>query len=258
MRRIRNSVLSPRWTTFLKNWLVGVNQPIPFAGLALLPRYFKSWYEFIRSAPNTSVPILDTYPCLTDVHANTPFDPHYFHQAAWLSRRLQAARPDLHVDVGSSVMAIGILSGFFETIFVDYRPLNTRRSGLSPVGADITALPFASDSISSLSCLHVIEHIGLGRYGDPLDVNGSHKAASELARVTRPSGRVYLSTPVGRERVCFNAHRVFSPKTVLEMVYPLRVISFAVVTDDGQYLADASPADAAHLEYGCGLFELTK
>ena len=141
--------------------------------------------------------------------------------------------------------------------FVDIRPLRVALSNFECLPASITALPFSDRSIASLSCLHVIEHIGLGRYGDPVDPAGSLRAAKELVRVLAPQGRLFLSTPVGRERVCFNAHRIFAPFTVLEMFAPLSLLSFAWV-DDGGTLGPRSPADAAHADYGCGLFEFSR
>ena len=105
-------------------------------------------------------------------------------------------------------------------VFVDYRPLRAIMQGFQPIGGDLTRLPFATHSISSLSCLHVIEHIGLGRYGDPIDPLGTAKAAAELERVLRPNGRLLLTTPVGRERVQFNAHRIFAPATIPDAAPP--------------------------------------
>ena len=198
--------------------------------------------------------MLDSYPCLTDRVTHTPFDPHYFYQAGWLARRLPQALPELHVDIGSSAMMINVLSAFVETVFVDYRPLPARLQNLYPVAGNIVRLPFADASVSSLSCLHVIEHIGLGRYGDLLDAEGSQKAATELARVILPGGKLYLSAPVGRERVCFNAHRVFNPSGLTRMFPDLSLVEFSFVDDNGQLHEHQLP-DAAQLNYyACGLY----
>lgn len=116
-------------------------------------------------------------------------------------------------------MMISVLSANVKTIFVDYRPLRARLSNLVPLGGDIIRLPFRTGSVTSLSCLHVLEHVGLGRYGDPINPDGSRLAARELQRVLKPGGTLFLSVPVGRERVCFNAHRVFSSNT-LQRVLP--------------------------------------
>jgi len=188
----------------------------------------------------------------------TPFDPHYFYQAAWIARELAKANPPLHVDIGSSVGLVSVLSAAVLTFFVDYRPLRTQLSGLTTVAGDITKLPFADGSISSLSSLHVIEHVGLGRYGDPLDPSGWLTALRELVRVLAPHGRLYLSTPVGRERVCFNAHRVFATSTILNAAPELKLDSFAFVDDTGKFDNTADLSKAANLAYGCGMFAFIK
>jgi SAM-dependent methyltransferase len=144
------------------------------------------------------------------------------------------------------------------TVFVDYRPLQVALPGLECVAGDAARLPFRDGSVASLSCLHVIEHIGLGRYGDPIDPAGSTKAAQELARVLAPGGRLYLSAPVGRARVCFNAHRVFDPQALPRMFPGLRRTSFSYVDDAGAFHPGAEPAAAAGRDYGCGMYVLVK
>jgi SAM-dependent methyltransferase len=140
----------------------------------------------------------------------------------------------------------------------DYRPLAADLPGLRSVGADILALPLAESSVRSLSCLHVIEHIGLGRYGDAIDPDGARKAAAELVRILAPRGRLFLSAPVGRERVCFNAHRVFAPESLMALFAPLRLHSFALVDDAGRFRDPARPEEARGLDYGCAMLELVK
>jgi SAM-dependent methyltransferase len=202
--------------------------------------------------------LADSYPCLADWVSATPYDAHYLYQGGWLARRIAIARPALHVDVGSSVQTLSVLSAQVPTIFVDYRPLNAHLDNLICVSGNIVSLSFADDSLQSLSCMHVIEHIGLGRYGDPLDPAGAAKAASELQRVLAPGGRLYLTAPVGRERVCFNAHRVFSPYTFQALMPGLQLKEFSWVGDDGTFHERGEQADAASLDYGCGLYIFEK
>jgi hypothetical protein len=191
---------------------------------------------------------------VSDRSPRTPFDPHYFYQGAWIARRLAAQRPASHVDVGSSVLTMSVLSGFIDIRFIDVRPLEVHLPGLSSVPGDLGALPLADRSTASLSCLHVIEHVGLGRYGDPMDPQGHVRAAAELTRVLQSGGRLYVAAPVGRERVCFNAHRVFAASTLRALFAPLEVDEFSYVGDDGA-LHEHQPLEAAAgLRYGCGLF----
>lgn len=232
--------------------------PRPLIGLFFLPRFLIQWMKYCIASKETNIRFSDTHPCLGDWTTHTPFDAHYFYQGAWLARRVLINKPSKHTDVGSSVLTIGVLSAAVETVFVDFRPLKVNLHSLTSVAGNILDLSFPDNSIESLSCLHVIEHIGLGRYGDPIDPEGSHKAAAELQRVVCPGGKLYLSLPIGRERVCFNAHRVYAPSTVLAMFAQMKLIEFSIVDDEALYREHASIQDSDKLEYGCGLFIFNK
>lgn len=207
---------------------------------------------------NERVSIFDLYPCLHDRTPATPTDSHYFYQHAWGLRRIVAARPLVHIDAGSSWEFVASLSAVTKVVFLDIRPLYVHLPGLFPIAGDLLALPFRDESVRSLSCLHVLEHVGLGRYGDNLDHKGTSKAAVELTRVLAPDGDLYVSLPVGRSRVCFNAHRIHSPEQVLEMFRPLRLIEFSGVDDEGYFRDDTSSARFSQLKYGCGMFWFRK
>ncbi len=247
-----------RMARLFRNWGLAFLYPRPLIGVLYLPRFLRHWFLYTRRASAQKMVFADSQPCLDDWRTHTPFDAHYFYQGAWLARRIGLAQPAAHVDVGSSVLTVSVLSALVETIFVDYRPLRASLPGLTSVGGTILSLPFADDSIVSLSSLHVIEHIGLGRYGDAIDPEGSVKAARELQRVVRSGGKLFLSLPVGRERVCFNAHRVHAPASVLNMLSGMRLAEFSLVDDEGRYREAASLEDAARCEYGCGLFVFEK
>lgn len=243
---------------FAIRWIGAIVDWRRVASLRFLVRYISDWITFRKQAGSWSVDWADTFPCLADRLPSTPFDPHYFYQGTWLARRLSDARPSRHVDIGSSVLTIGVLSGHVPTIFVDYRPLVVRQRGLTCMAADINSLPFADRSLTSLSCMHVIEHIGLGRYGDPINADGARIASVELQRVIAVGGTLYLTTPIGRERVCFNAHRVFAPATILSWFSQLRLVDFCYVSDDGILHEKASPEHVPQLDYGCGFFEFRR
>lgn len=229
--------------------------PKPLIGLLYIPRYLLSYLEFMSKQP---IKFLDTYPCLCDWTENTPFDPHYFYQSAWLARSLASHPPVKHVDISSDVRMIGIVSAFIPIEFLDYRPLNVDLPGLKCSGGSILNLPFPDESVVSMSCLHVVEHIGLGRYGDPIDPNGSLNALVELERVMAPDAILYLSVPIGIERVCFNAHRVFSPDTIVSRLPKMDLLSFSVVDDAGCFWPEYSIDKSKTLDYGCGLFVMQK
>jgi SAM-dependent methyltransferase len=200
----------------------------------------------------------DLWPCLFDKASDHPVDWQYFYQDSWAARRILQTRPVEHVDVGSRVDFAGILSASIPVTFIDIRPLKVRLANLRTAGGSILQLPLSDASVRSLSCLHVIEHVGLGRYGDPMDPSGSRKAGAELARVLAPGGNLFLGVPVGRERVCFNAHRVHAPKTILDYFKGLDLIEFSCVVGDGCYLERADPLSTDLGYAACGLFWFAK
>lgn len=250
--------MTGRLKKLARHWVMAFVYPRPLVGLLYLPRFFSHWVRYAKSEGAQNIRVLDLQPCLGDWSTHTPFDAHYFYQGAWLARRICAAKIVKHVDIGSSVLTMSVLSAHVETVFVDYRPLKASLPGLISIAGNILDLPFPDDSLKSLSCLHVIEHIGLGRYGDPLDPLGSVKAAIELQRVVCRGGSLFISLPVGRERVCFNAHRVHSPIAVLKLFSQLRLIEFSYVNDNGEYGENKLVEDASGFEYGCGLFHFQK
>ncbi len=245
-------------SSLLRNWVLAFISPRPLVGALFLPRYLRHWRQYAAKANGAAPRLADSYPCLGDWTSSTPFDAHYFFQGAWLARRIAARRPAEHIDIGSSAQTIAVLSALTNVVHIDYRPLRASLPGLRCMAGDILDLPLGDASAKSLSSLHVIEHIGLGRYGDAIDPRGSEKAAAQLARVLAPGGHLYLSVPVGRERTCFNAHRVFAPETILRMFAGLRLEAFSLVDDAGAFDEAARPEAARRLEYGCGMFEFSR
>jgi len=244
---------------FFRYWI----QPIfPFRQMALaLPLYIRYLQDLSRysASPNAErLTFEDSYPILFDRTAKTQYSPHYFYQNAWAIKAILASGTGFHLDVGSLTDFVGMTAAFTKVIFVDIRPLAARLENLDVIQADILELPFASNSIPSLSCLHVAEHIGLGRYGDRLDPMGTYKAACEMVRILAPGGNLYFSVPVGRSRVCFNAHRIHSPKQVTDYFADLKLVRFSAVSDDGTYLDDLAPEELEDARYACGLFNFRK
>jgi hypothetical protein len=243
---------------FSRRWLGSFIDIKRFLGIAYLFRYVAHWRKYQKLSGGL-LNFSQSYPCLVDWVADTPFDAHYFYQAAWLARKISCRhRVGSHVDIGSDVRMVGVLSGFVDVEFVDFRPLHVSLPGLRCIAGDVTNLPYASDSLDSISCLHVVEHIGLGRYGDTIDVDGSGKALFELTRVLKSGGFLFITVPVGRERVCFNAHRVFDPTTIISSLSQFRLCSFSLVTDSGEYKELASLDEAKQQDYGCGMFVFQK
>jgi Caenorhabditis protein of unknown function, DUF268 len=187
-------------------------------------------------------------------------DRHYFYQDLWAARKIFAARPLSHFDIGSRIDGfVAHVLTFMPVCVMDIRPLTSEVSGLTFVQADATELAnLDDDSVESLSCLHAAEHFGLGRYADPVDPTACFRAMAAMQRVLRPGGRLYFSAPVGTERLEFNAQRVFDPGTILTTFADLQLLNFAAVDDGGVFHPEADPNVFARAWSACGMFELTK
>jgi SAM-dependent methyltransferase len=219
-------------------------------------RYVRDRAAYSRLPGGDGLRWRDSFPKLADRVASSPIDPHYFHQDTWAARRIAERAPARHVDVGSRVDLVGFLTALTEVVFVDIRPLEVDIEGLECVTGSVLELPFADRSLESVSCLHVAEHIGLGRYGDPLDPLGTRKAAAELERVVAPGGQLLFSLPVGRPRVEFNAHRVHDPLDVASWFSRCELREFAGVDDAGVFRRHRSLGELAGATYACGMYQL--
>jgi SAM-dependent methyltransferase len=201
------------------------------------------------------------YPCLHDKVKATPFDRHYIYHPAWAARILYKTKPDFHVDISSLLDFSTIVSAFVPVKFYDYRPAKVQLDNFSSEAADLTALPFASGSLKSISCMHTVEHIGLGRYGDPLDYDGDIRAISELKRVTAPNGNLLFVVPIGKSRIMFNAHRIYSYDQIISYFDDFDLMDFSLIPDnenDGGLLSPASKEAADLQNYACGCFWFKK
>jgi len=234
-----------------------------------LPIYLRNRGEFIRrTGPERAFPITAAYPCLEDRFlAGGLASGHYFHMDLLVAQSIFASGVRRHVDVGSRIDGfVAHVASFAQVEVFDLRPLTSTASNIAFRQANLLELGGEFEGYTdSLSCLHVLEHFGLGRYGDPVDPEGHMKGWRSLERMVRPGGRLYLATPIGaRQRIEFDAHRVFSVPFLLELIRPsFRIDRFSTVDDRGDLHVGQNPetqeARAGFgYDYGCGIFELTK
>jgi hypothetical protein len=208
------------------------------------------------------------YPCLQDWSAESGVaSGHYFHQDSLVARRICLNNPALHVDVGSRIDGfVAHVAAFRQIEVFDIRPLSSGIPNVRFVQANLMedVPPELIDYCDSLSSLHAIEHFGLGRYGDPIVYDGYLIALENLTKILKRNGRLYVSVPIGPERIEFNAHRVFSLLYLLELFRgKYRIDRFSFVDDRGDLHENVGMTDDAvrtncECKYGCGVFEMTK
>lgn len=226
-------------------------------------RDFKEFKKLSDAGDNRFVPIWENkYPCLYDKTTDTGFDAHYIYHPAWAARILAKVKPKLHVDISSKLYFSTLVSAFIPVDFYDYRPANIKNlSGLNSKQGDLMALPFADNSLESISCMHTVEHIGLGRYGDTLDPEGDLKAIKELKRVTATGGTLIFVTPTGKSKLMYNAHRIYSYDQIIKYFEGFELQEFSLVPDKGiekGIIHNASKELADEQNYGCGLYWFIK
>ncbi|RZK36646.1 MAG: DUF268 domain-containing protein [Pedobacter sp.] len=200
----------------------------------------------------------DIRPYLDDNSKETKFDAHYIYHPAWAARIVKDINPQKHVDISSTLHFCSILSAFVAVDFYDYRPAILNLNNLNSNRGDLMNLDFEDNSIDSISCMHTIEHIGLGRYGDTLDPDGDIKALQELKRVCARSGNLLIVVPVGKPKIVFNAHRIYDPNFIVDFMDGFQLKEFALVTDTNQFITNAQLDLGAKQSYGCGCFWFIK
>jgi hypothetical protein len=217
-------------------------------------KYLDDWRSYRKLAGAEALSFDLSYPCLFEAIEQTPFDAHYLYQAVWAAGKIKDSEVVMHVDIGSDVRFVSQLTCQSPTIFVDIRPVSLSLARFTCVSGDLLSLPFKTRSIQSLSCLHVAEHVGLGRYGDKLNPKGTFEACRELARVLAPGGNLYFSLPVGKSGLYFNAHRVHNATQICSYFHDLDLVEFSLVDDLGNYHQNISLTEMGVARYSCGLF----
>jgi hypothetical protein len=221
---------------------------------------YKMQLKDFKDQAGTNITITE-YPCLFDNTGITPIEPHYTYHPAWAARVLAQINPVTHIDISSTTNFGTIVSAFVPVEFYDYRPANIHLSNYSSGKADLTNLHFETNSIESLSCMHTVEHIGLGRYGDPIDVTGDLKAMKELERVVAKNGNLLFVVPIGTPRIEFNAHRIYAYDTIIKGFSGLVLKEFSLIPDDFEntgYITNPSIELINKQNWGCGCFWFTK
>jgi hypothetical protein len=187
---------------------------------------------------------------------------HYFHQDLWAARWIQQANPARHIDVGSRIDGfVAHLLCFRDVEVIDIRPLKSQVKGLTFIKADMMSDGDSLNALAdSVSCLHALEHFGLGRYGDPLQIDGWKLGLRNVCNMLLPSGTLYLSVPVGAPRIEFNAQRIFSPTEIINEAKNLGLTlnEFSMIDDGGDFHEDVGTSHAFNQDYACGCFKFTK
>jgi len=231
-----------------------------------IPSFIVDYFAIKKQSNDGNFPLY-FYPILDDKYKQSgTAKGHYFHQDLLVARRIYINIPNKHVDIGSRIDGfVGHVATFMSIEIIDIRNLTSVTENIEFIQANMIDMRNdLYDYCDSLSCLHALEHFGLGRYGDPIDFDGHLKGFVNMYNILTSGGVLYLSVPIGRQRIEFNAHRVFSLAYLLKMFHSkFEIMHFSYVDDKGDLNQDVDLTqslidDNCNCTYGCGIFELKK
>lgn len=231
--KIKSKIIRFNW--FLTSQL-GINFKLAINSVKGLLRYLVDLKKFCSTYHGT----IELAPCLHDWHEEGgSVKSEYFWQDLLVARIIFNKKPKKHVDVGSRIDGfVAHLATFREVEVWDVRPISSNVPGLLFKQVDLSfPLQQMKEYADSLSCLHALEHFGLGRYGDQVNPNGYKFGFANMALILKRNGLFYLSVPVGIERVEFNANRVFNPNEIITLAKnnSLELQSMIAISSDGEY-----------------------
>ena len=225
-----------------------------------LPKYLSSRKSWLEQGGKIDKEFL----MLHDFHSESGVcSGDYFHQDLLVAGFIYKNNPIKHIDVGSRIDGfVSHVASFRKILVLDVRPLSIKsHKNISFLRADIMSkkdLP----KTDSLSCLHAIEHFGLGRYGDEINIDGHIIALKNLISMLEKGGKFYLSCPLTKKnQVHFNCQRVFHPGFIpnLKIVKEnLKLIRFDYVNEDGELLSQKQYSEFSNNNYGCGIYTFKK
>ncbi len=234
-----------------------------------IPYYFRNKKELKEqlTSSGSGFSISAYYPCFSDRFDKSGSMPlHYFYQDLYCARKLFKNNPHKHVDIGSRIDGFVAHAAVFREIeVIDIRDIKDKIPDVHFIRADLMSENFSYiDYCDSVSCLHTIEHFGLGRYGDPVNVNGHIRGLNNITMMLKHGGRLYLSTVIGPQRIEFDAHRVFSVRYLMDLVKAdYEIECFSYIDDNNNFypsaeLTEKNIGNNFNCHYGCGIFELIK
>jgi len=260
--------MSVKSTLIKLSWLLtsqfGIDPQRFFRALRGLPAFLRDYGQFRKSY----VGLMHLMPCLHDRYEECgTTHSEYFWQDLLVARIIFENNPEKHVDIGSRIDGfVAHVASFRQIEVFDVRPITASIPGVIFIQADFTeTMEGMSGYCDSLSCLHVLEHFGLGRYGDTVDPNGFEIGIANMARLLRREGVFYLSVPIGVERVEFNANRVFDPRRIVFLCEQasLWLTSLIIISKNGG-LSQVDISDNEYLSilaqesYSLGIFTFIK
>jgi len=208
---------------------IGFDPLKTFNAIKFIPRYVINFFNFLIQSKSIKI---NVSPALNDYRASSgSASGHYFWQDLICANWIYSSQPDRHFDVGSRVDGfIAHVAVFMKVFQLDIRKLNSEVPNLTFLeGNAQEPLEEFKMQFESVSSLHSIEHFGLGRYGDKLDIFGHVNGILNISECVALNGLLYVSFPIGEPRVEFNSQRIIHPEWPLDTLKNFKLEKFVLI-----------------------------
>ncbi len=250
---------------FIKPWaLLCLNlgfDPRKLFSLRHLKKYIKDKSQWLKQGGK----ITKSHMILSDYSDNAgSHKGHYFHQDLLVAKFIYEENPKRHIDIASRIDGfVAHVASYRKIEVFDIRPIpKSEHENIIFRQVDLMEQQELGNA-DSVSCLHAIEHFGLGRYSDKIDIEGHNKGIANLVKLVSKGGRLYISFPIGkRDEVHFNAHRVFNLNSIFK--HPsiskyMKLVRFDYVDENGDLHLNSNMIDVKiETRFGCGIYTFEK
>ena len=162
------------------------------------------------------------------------------------------------LDVGchGSKLVIELASLGYETYGIDVIEYTLEHPNFTFVQGDICKTPFPYDFFDAVTAVSIIEHIGLGRWGDPIYSDGDKKAMKEIKRILKPGGKAIITVPFGKGTIVYrkeiSLHRVYDSQTLTGLFSDsgLEIVKLNILVKKGEMYVPAPLSEAENIESG--------
>lgn len=232
-----------------------------------LPKFVSDIVRFdFKHSKRLGLPVLNWRPIFGEhLMSSGQAKGHYFYMDNIVANWIHVTQCREHIDIGSRLDGfISSICVFKKVTYVDIRENSIQLQNLTTIVGDIMDENFVDTlpKYESVSCLHTLEHFGLGRYGDNIDPLGHQKGLNNISKIVSKGGNLYLAVPMGKQRVEFNAHRVFFADTIPNLLTDFTLEKFAFVDDSGlpQYPDITTIQQDWYFEQrlGCAIYKFRK
>lgn len=133
-------------------------------------------------------------------------------ECAFAAQNIRRHSPRSILDIGSYRHFILGLLAHSPVTTVDVRNRHSPSPDETVLTGDAKRLALPDQSFDLVLSLCTLEHLGLGRYGDEIDLQADTRAFGEMVRVLKSGGHIIFSTTITRARpaIGFNAHRIYT------------------------------------------------